>query len=78
MVPKCLSGEVLEPNLHLSRKVLEAMWAMCPTRVDQEAQIVKKCGYHVTFLEPFLAFFAIILDLVFERFIGTQVEAVFV
>ena len=31
MVPKCVCGEVLAPNLPLSRKVLEAMWAMCPT-----------------------------------------------
>ena len=77
MVPKCLSGEVLEPNLPLSRKVLEAMWAMYPTRVDQEAQMVKKCGYHVTFLEQFLACFVIILDLVFEHFTGTHFEAVF-
>ena len=78
MVTKCLSGEVLEPNLPLSRKVLEAMWAMSPTRVDQEAQMVKKCGYHGNFLEPFFAFFVINLDNIFEHFAGTQVEAVFV
>jgi len=78
MVQKCLSGEVLEPNLPLSRKVLEAMWAMSPTRVDQEAQMVKKCGYHGNFLEPFFAFFVIHLDNIFEHFAGTQVEAVFV